>query len=157
MYKVDHYQSAYEPYVITSKHVSWSVPFHFSRVYPNILTPLDNRCDERFAGYGANKAACLFEMYLSGVSYYVLSDHFLIHQSHKYEEQARKEEVRVFVTQIRQFPHIIQRKSNRKLYADFKEESCLRYVVVSSFTYRAVCILRSKVPLPLLSRRNVAH
>ncbi|KAI0651464.1 glycosyl-transferase for dystroglycan-domain-containing protein [Trametes meyenii] len=92
VYKVEHYQSAYEPYVIMSKRVSW--------------------CDERFAGYGGNKAACLFEMYLSGVSYYVLSDHFLIHQSHKYEEEARREE----------------RKSNRKLYSDFKEESCLRYL-----------------------------
>ncbi|KAH9846614.1 glycosyl-transferase for dystroglycan-domain-containing protein [Lenzites betulinus] len=92
VYKVEHYQSAYEPYVITSKRVSW--------------------CDERFAGYGGNKAACLFEMYLSGVSFYVLSDHFLIHQSHKYEEEARREE----------------RKSNRKLYSDFKEEVCLRYL-----------------------------
>ncbi|KAI0662432.1 glycosyl-transferase for dystroglycan-domain-containing protein [Cubamyces menziesii] len=92
VYRVEQYQSAYEPYVITSKRVSW--------------------CDERFAGYGGNKAACLFEMYLSGVSFYVLSDHFLIHQSHKYEEEARREE----------------RKSNRKLYADFKEESCLRYL-----------------------------
>ncbi|KAI0719146.1 glycosyl-transferase for dystroglycan-domain-containing protein [Cerioporus squamosus] len=92
IYKVEQYQSAYEPYVITNKRVSW--------------------CDERFAGYGGNKAACLFEMYLSGVSFYVLSDHFLIHQSHKYEEEARREE----------------RKSNRKVYADFKEESCLRYL-----------------------------
>ncbi|KAI0666270.1 glycosyl-transferase for dystroglycan-domain-containing protein [Trametes maxima] len=92
VYRVEHYQSAYEPYVITSKRVSW--------------------CDERFEGYGGNKAACLFEMYLSGVSFYVLSDHFLIHQSHKYEEEARREE----------------RKSNRKLYSDFKEESCLRYL-----------------------------
>ena len=66
------YQSAYEPYVITSKRVSW--------------------CDERFTGYGGNKAACLFEMYLSGVSFFVMSDHFLIHQSHKYEEEARREE-----------------------------------------------------------------
>lgn len=73
IYKVTSYQSAYEPYVITSKHVSW--------------------CDERFTGYGGNKAACLFEMYLSGVSFYVMSDHFLIHQSHKYEEEARREEV----------------------------------------------------------------
>jgi len=32
-------------------------------------------------------------MYLSGVSFYVLSDHFLIHQSHTYEEEARKIEV----------------------------------------------------------------
>ncbi|KAI0075219.1 hypothetical protein K474DRAFT_1709190 [Panus rudis PR-1116 ss-1] len=92
IYKVTQYQSAYEPYVITSKRISW--------------------CDERFTGYGGNKAACLFEMYMSGVSFYVLSDHFLIHQNHKYEEQARREE----------------RKYNRKLYADFKEETCLRYL-----------------------------
>lgn len=51
------------------------------------------RCDERFVGYGGNKAACLFEMYLSGVSYYVLSDHFIVHQNHLYEEKARKDEV----------------------------------------------------------------
>ena len=65
-----------------------------SRLAP-VLGFLDvlRRCDERFAGYGGNKAACLFEMYLSGVSFYVLSDHFLIHQSHTYEEEARREEV----------------------------------------------------------------
>ncbi|OJT14329.1 Beta-1,4-glucuronyltransferase 1 [Trametes pubescens] len=80
VYKVEQYQSAYEPYVITSKRVSW--------------------CDERFAGYGGNKAACLFELYLSGVSFYVLSDHFLIHQSHKYEEEARREEVRTVVGSV---------------------------------------------------------
>lgn len=44
-------------------------------------------------GYGGNKAACLFEMYLAGISYYVLSDHFIIHQNHLYEESARKLEV----------------------------------------------------------------
>ncbi|KAJ8488689.1 hypothetical protein ONZ51_g3382 [Trametes cubensis] len=111
VYRVEQYQSAYEPYVITSKRVSW--------------------CDERFAGYGGNKAACLFEMYLSGVSFYVLSDHFLIHQSHKYEEEARREEVdlshRYFALGTADLPSF-QRKSNRKLYADFKEESCLRYL-----------------------------
>ncbi|CCM04638.1 uncharacterized protein FIBRA_06822 [Fibroporia radiculosa] len=73
VYKVTQYQSAYEPYVIISKRVTW--------------------CDERFTGYGANKAACLFEMYLGGVSFYVLADHFLIHQSHTYEEEARREEL----------------------------------------------------------------
>lgn len=58
------------------------------------------RCDERFTGYGANKAACLFELYLSGVNFYVMSDHFLIHQSHKYEEEARREEVKPSVTDV---------------------------------------------------------
>jgi hypothetical protein len=33
-------------------------------------------------------------MYLAGVSYYVLADHFIIHQNHLYEEPARKHEVR---------------------------------------------------------------
>ena len=49
-----------------------------------------------------SKAACLFELYLSGVSFYVLPDDFLIHQSHEYAEAARKNE----------------RRYNRKLYLD---------------------------------------
>ena len=52
------------------------------------------RCDERFVGYGGNKAACIFEMHLSGVDFYVLSDHFIVHQNHMYEEVVRKLEVR---------------------------------------------------------------
>lgn len=59
-----------------------------------------------------SKAACLFELYLSGVSFYVLPDDFLIHQSHEYAEVARKNE----------------RKYNRKLYMDFREEVCFRYL-----------------------------
>ncbi|KAH7927477.1 glycosyltransferase family 49 protein, partial [Leucogyrophana mollusca] len=91
VYKVTQYQSAYEPYVIFKKD---GAPW----------------CDERFVGYGGNKAACLYEMYISGMSFYVLADHFLVHQSHPYEEAARK----------------LERKSNRKIYQDFKEEVCLR-------------------------------
>ncbi|KAF9565577.1 glycosyltransferase family 49 protein [Agrocybe pediades] len=91
VYKVTKYQSAYEPYVIFKKD---GPPW----------------CDERFVGYGGNKAACLFEMYLSGISYYVLADHFIIHQNHLYEETARKNERRI----------------NRKVYAEYKEETCLR-------------------------------
>jgi len=93
VYKVDRYQSAYEPYVVFKKE---GPPW----------------CDERFVGYGGNKAACLFEMYLSGISYYVLADHFIIHQNHLYEETARRNE----------------RKFNRKVYTDFKEEACIRYL-----------------------------
>ncbi|THU85029.1 hypothetical protein K435DRAFT_926530 [Dendrothele bispora CBS 962.96] len=91
VYKVTMYQSAYEPYIIFKKE---GPPW----------------CEERFVGYGGNKAACLFEMYLSGISYYVLADHFIIHQNHLYDETARKPE----------------RKFNRKVYTDFKEETCLR-------------------------------
>lgn len=93
VYKVTQYHPAYEPYVIFRKE---GPPW----------------CDERFVGYGGNKAACLYEMYLSGMSFYVLADHFLVHQSHPYEEEARK----------------LERKSNRKVYQDFKEEVCLRYL-----------------------------
>ncbi|KAH8114420.1 glycosyl-transferase for dystroglycan-domain-containing protein [Phellopilus nigrolimitatus] len=99
VYKVEseHYQYAYEPYVI------------FRREGPGAGVPW---CDERFVGYGGNKAACLYEMYLSGVSFYVLADDFLVHQSHAYDEQARK----------------LERRYNRKIYADFREEVCLRYL-----------------------------
>ncbi|KAK0460917.1 glycosyltransferase family 49 protein [Desarmillaria tabescens] len=91
VYQVTQYQAAYEPYVIfKADGPPW--------------------CDERFVGYGGNKAACLYEMYLSGISFYVLADHFLIHQSHAYEEAIRKNE----------------RKFNRKIYSDFKEEACLK-------------------------------
>ncbi|GAA5864453.1 hypothetical protein JCM3774_005132 [Rhodotorula dairenensis] len=93
VYRVQGYTHSYEPYVIYKKEGSpW--------------------CDERFIGYGGNKAACLFELYLSGVSFYVLPDDFLIHQSHAYAEKARKHE----------------RKYNRKLYTDFREELCFRYL-----------------------------
>ncbi|KAF9447175.1 glycosyltransferase family 49 protein [Macrolepiota fuliginosa MF-IS2] len=93
VYKVTQFQSSYEPYTIFRKD---GPPW----------------CDERFIGYGGNKAACLFEMWLSGMSFYVLSDHFIIHQNHLYEEDARKNE----------------RRFNRKIYAEFKEEACLRYL-----------------------------
>ncbi|KIK90760.1 glycosyltransferase family 49 protein [Paxillus rubicundulus Ve08.2h10] len=93
VYKIKRYQSAYEPYVIFRKE---GPPW----------------CDERFVGYGGNKAACLYEMYLSGMSFYVMADHFLVHQSHVYEEAARR----------------LERKNNRKIYQEFKEEACLRYI-----------------------------
>ncbi|GAA6035168.1 hypothetical protein JCM8097_006400 [Rhodosporidiobolus ruineniae] len=93
VYRVQGYSHSYEPYVIFKKE---GTPW----------------CDERFIGYGGNKAACLFELYLSGVSYYVLPDDFLIHQSHAYAEKARKHE----------------RRYNRKLYTDFREELCFRYL-----------------------------
>ena len=93
VYKASGYTHSYEPYVIFKKE---GTPW----------------CDERFIGYGGNKAACLFELYLSGVSFYVLPDDFLIHQSHAYAEKARKHE----------------RRYNRKLYTDFREELCFRYL-----------------------------
>lgn len=75
IYPVTEYEFSYEPYVI----------------YKKEGTPW---CDERFIGYGANKAACLYEIFISGVDYYVLPDDFLIHQSHKYANHDRTREVR---------------------------------------------------------------
>lgn len=73
-YKVTDYNYSYEPYVIYKKEGSpW--------------------CDERFIGYGANKAACLYEIYLAGIDYWVLPDDFLIHQTHHYPEDTRAKEV----------------------------------------------------------------
>ncbi|CAO3644971.1 unnamed protein product [Cunninghamella blakesleeana] len=91
-YKVVDYNYSYEPYVIFKKEGSpW--------------------CDERFIGYGANKAACLYEIYLAGIDYWVLPDDFLIHQTHHYPEDTRAKE----------------RKYNKKLYDYYREEACLRY------------------------------
>lgn len=76
VYRVTEYQAAYEPYIIFRRDaLAW--------------------CDERFVGYGANKAACVFELHLAGTALYVLADHFLIHQTHAYAEAARKHEVRL--------------------------------------------------------------
>ncbi|ORX60297.1 hypothetical protein DM01DRAFT_1281614 [Hesseltinella vesiculosa] len=91
-YKVVDYNYSYEPYVIFKKE---GTPW----------------CDERFIGYGANKAACLYEIYLAGIDYWVLPDDFLIHQTHHYPEETRAKE----------------RKYNKKLYDYYREEACLRY------------------------------
>ncbi|CAO3587549.1 unnamed protein product [Absidia cylindrospora] len=91
-YKVTDYNYSYEPYVIFKKE---GTPW----------------CDERFIGYGANKAACLYEIYLAGIDYWVLPDDFLIHQTHHYPEDTRAKE----------------RKYNKKLYDYYREEACLRY------------------------------
>ncbi|KAI7865410.1 glycosyl-transferase for dystroglycan-domain-containing protein [Spinellus fusiger] len=91
-YKVTDYNYSYEPYVIFKKE---GTPW----------------CDERFIGYGANKAACLYEIYLAGIDYWVLPNDFLIHQTHHYMEDTRAKE----------------RKYNKKLYDYYREEVCLRY------------------------------
>ncbi|KAG1883979.1 glycosyltransferase family 49 protein [Suillus subluteus] len=88
---VTQYHPAYEPYVIFGKEgPSWYQ-----------LNP------------SQKSAACLYEMYLSGMSFCVLANHFFVHQSHAYEEEART----------------LERKSNRKIYQDFKEEVYLLFVL----------------------------
>ena len=72
---------------------------------------LMNRCDERFTGYGSNKAACLYELFLAGYEFWVLPHDFLIHQRHLYPEEDRRKD----------------RRNNRKLYDAYREEACWRY------------------------------
>ncbi|ORX91619.1 hypothetical protein K493DRAFT_227591 [Basidiobolus meristosporus CBS 931.73] len=91
-YKVTDYNYSYEPYVIVKKD---GVPW----------------CNERFIGYGGNKAACLYEIYLSGVDYWVLPQDFIIHQNHDYLENTRR----------------IERNFNKQVYKNFREEACFRY------------------------------
>ncbi|ORX94731.1 hypothetical protein K493DRAFT_329867 [Basidiobolus meristosporus CBS 931.73] len=91
-YLVTEYTYSYEPYVVVKKD---AVPW----------------CDERFIGYGANKAACLYEIYLSGTDFWVLPNDFLIHQNHDYPEVTRR----------------MERKLNKQIYTNFREESCYRY------------------------------
>lgn len=109
-YKVVDYNYSYEPYVIFKKE---GTPW----------------CEERFIGYGANKAACLYEIYLAGIDYWVLPRDFLIHQTHHYPEETRAKEVsecklqcRIFILTSRS-----KRKYNKKLYDYYREEVCLRY------------------------------
>jgi len=132
VYKVTDYHPSYEPYVIFRRE---NAPW----------------CDERFVGYGANKAACLFEMYISGRSFYVLADDFMIHQSHQYLESTRKAE----------------RQLNKKLYPAFREEICLQYlkhyvdsaIMGSQITHNAknecmkIAKIRKKFPMMLAGKR----
>ena len=90
-----HYKAAQSP----------SLVLEFTSIL-DITLDSRHRCDERFIGYGGNKAACLFELYLSGIDFFVLSDDFIIHQSHAYAEQARKQEV----------PHGHFTKPSRSIY-----------------------------------------
>ncbi|CAE6484564.1 unnamed protein product [Rhizoctonia solani] len=96
VYRVTTYQKSYEPYVIMRRD---GPPW----------------CDERFVGYGGNKAACLFSIFLSGIDFYVLPDDFLIHQSHAYAEETRKNE----------------RKLNKQVYDDFRKDLCVEQIAQS--------------------------
>ncbi|KAF9380878.1 hypothetical protein CPB97_008091 [Podila verticillata] len=88
-YKVTKFEPKYEPYIVLKKE---GTPW----------------CDERFVGYGANKAACLFEIYISGVDFWVMPQDFLIHQYHDYPTQNRKN----------------GRILNKQLFVNFQQEIC---------------------------------
>ncbi|GJJ70232.1 hypothetical protein EMPS_02581 [Entomortierella parvispora] len=88
-YKVTNFVPKYEPYIILKRE---GTPW----------------CDERFVGYGGNKAACLFEIYISGVDFWVLPQDFLIHQYHDYPTTNRKN----------------GRILNKQLFISFQQEIC---------------------------------
>ncbi|KAJ3227573.1 hypothetical protein HK099_001422 [Clydaea vesicula] len=93
-YKIKPTSMAYEPYAVFNKNnVPWS--------------------DERFTGYGNNKAAWWYEIYLSGLEFHVLPEDFVIHLDHSYNEKARKEE----------------RDRNKNLFQNYLTELCDRYKV----------------------------
>ncbi|KAJ3384753.1 hypothetical protein HDU92_003439 [Lobulomyces angularis] len=74
-YRIEPNSFSYEPYAIFNKNtVPWS--------------------DERFIGYGGNKAAWWYEIYLAGLEFWVVPNDFLIHQYHKYDDSVRLKEVR---------------------------------------------------------------
>ncbi|ORY02317.1 hypothetical protein K493DRAFT_323323 [Basidiobolus meristosporus CBS 931.73] len=66
--------------------------------------------NERFLGYGGNKAACPYEIYLSGIEHWVLPNDFIVHQNHDYLESTRK----------------VERKLN-KIYEIFREEAACEW------------------------------
>ncbi|KAF9191142.1 hypothetical protein BGZ51_007723 [Haplosporangium sp. Z 767] len=88
-YKVTNFVPKYEPYIVLKRE---GTPW----------------CDERFVGYGANKAACLFEMYISGIDFWVVPQDFLIHQYHDYPTTNRKN----------------GRILNKQLFVSFQQEIC---------------------------------
>ncbi|KAG0308284.1 hypothetical protein BGZ98_008455 [Dissophora globulifera] len=88
-YKITAFEPKYEPYIVLKREgTHW--------------------CDERFVGYGANKAACLFEIYISGIDFWVMPQDFLIHQYHDYPTTNRKN----------------GRILNKQLFVHFQQEIC---------------------------------
>jgi glycosyltransferase-like protein LARGE len=85
-YLIDEYNYNYEPYVLMHRD---GHPW-----YVSVDCSFDARCDERFVGYGSNKAACLYEIFLSGAEFWAMPNDFLIHQRHPYPENDRRVEVR---------------------------------------------------------------
>eukprot|EP00834_Sanchytrium_tribonematis_P006516 NODE_487_length_6903_cov_0.412111.p4 type:complete len:141 gc:universal NODE_487_length_6903_cov_0.412111:4642-5064(+) len=91
-YPISDYTYNYEPYLIMGKNTPY--------------------CDERFVGYGSNKAACIYHLYLHGLDFQVHPHLFLIHQYHPYPEADRSKE----------------REYNRLLYEQYRLEMCIKYM-----------------------------
>ena len=57
-----------------------------------------HRCEERFMGYGHNKIACAWSLYLHGIDFWVLPEDFMIHQDHAYVEKEKAFDVSLGTT-----------------------------------------------------------
>ncbi|KAJ3381448.1 hypothetical protein HDU92_005330 [Lobulomyces angularis] len=69
--------------------------------------------DERFTGYGGNKAAWWYEIYLAGLEFYILPNDFVIHCYHGYPDVRTTE-----------------RHRNTPILNNFVDEICKRYAIM---------------------------
>ncbi|KAJ3382034.1 hypothetical protein HDU92_004988 [Lobulomyces angularis] len=94
-FKIEPKTNKYEPYAIFNKnYIPW--------------------CDERFVGYGYNRAAWWYEIYLSGIEFYVLPYDFIFHQYHVHDNKIR----------------IAEKKKNISKFRKFTREVCDKYTSV---------------------------
>jgi len=124
IYKLTSYHYKYEPYLLMPQ----TAPF----------------CDERFIGYGSNKCACVFEIYMSGYSFHVLPRSFLLHRPHASSEveDSRRE---------------AENKINMKTLRAFMDDMRLKYgepIKKGIFIYPVVLVFLSFLLLRLSSRRK---
>ena len=121
------YQSAYEPYVITSKYVPWSVD-----IQQKVLT-----LTIQFHAVGVMNVSqamvrtrlpvclkCISAAYLFSSCLSISSSTRVINM--KSRPGAKRYALFPLVLNLYR-QNTFQRKYNRKLYIDFKEETCLRY------------------------------
>lgn len=129
---VDAYEAAYEPYVVFNRFwVPPPSPMNDKNEENSVMSNAKGkegegkgvgvRCDERFAGYGGNKAACVYEHWLAGGGLWVLADHWVVHQSHAYRESARRVEVSSFLAR-----HICATLMHRTLAAQIQPAHLVR-------------------------------
>jgi hypothetical protein len=94
--------TATEPYPVTQYN------YHYEP-YAVMLQTGPPWCDERFIGYGANKAACFYDAHLMNYKFIVLPNDFVVHVDHAYSIERG-----------------IERKVNRRFYEVFRDERCLQ-------------------------------
>ncbi|KAJ3392051.1 hypothetical protein HDU92_008649 [Lobulomyces angularis] len=90
MYQIEPNSYNFEPYAVFNKNsIPWS--------------------DERFVGYGSNKSSWLYEIYLSGIDFFVVPFDFIVHQHHP--SSVVKE----------------QGLNNKLIFREYVKEICVKY------------------------------